>query len=437
MQFNRIIALSTLLILCIGSAALADSCVTDKCHAAIGKIAYKHAPVAEGDCTDCHEQRLKEHPVKGKKSFELVAKGADLCYQCHDAMNRKKVVHPPVAEGDCLDCHQVHGAANRYLLDVGEDQSQLCLTCHDSDPFRRKFMHGPAAVGACTKCHNPHQSDQKSLLRKPVRETCLGCHRDFAQRMQKSKVIHPPVKEDPCTECHDPHSAPAAHMLQKKMPELCVECHDGIGEKLAKARVQHKPVAEGSCGTCHSVHFSNADNLLSGDEKTVCLGCHGVDNLGKPPLANIAKQLANKKYVHGPIQENLCTPCHDPHGSDNFRLLRGSYPKSLYAPYKEGTYGICLSCHEPKMLKYKDTTIYTNFRNGSLNLHYVHVANKQKGRTCRICHQPHAGNGKKLIRIKGMEFGDWKIPLHFTMTPTGGGCAPGCHRPLKYDRDTR
>jgi predicted CXXCH cytochrome family protein len=116
-------------------------------------------------------------------------------------------------------------------------------------------------------------------------------------------------------------------------------------------------------------------------------------------------------------------------------MLRGSYPAGIYAPYKEGIYGACLNCHEKNLLRFADTTLYTGFRNGSRNLHYVHVANNRKGRTCRICHAPHASNGVKLIDKDGSKFGEWDIPINFQISATGGSCAPGCHRAFQYDRE--
>jgi predicted CXXCH cytochrome family protein len=200
-------------------------------------------------------------------------------------------------------------------------------------------------------------------------------------------------------------------------------------------KVPHKPlIEEESCGSCHSAHFSQDKGLLPFNEMTTCLRCHGKDNLGTPSLRNIKTELAGKKYLHGPIGTGECKACHDPHGSDNFRMLRGSYPADLYVPYKEGIYGACLNCHEKNLLRFEDTTVYTSFRNGNRNLHYVHVVNNRKGRTCRVCHEPHASNGEKLISKEGSKFGDWKIPVNFNGTPTGGSCAPGCHRPFKYDR---
>jgi len=28
----------------------------------------------------------------------------------------------------------------------------------------------------------------------------------------------------------------------------------------------------------------------------------------------------------------------------------------------------------------------------------------------------------------------WSLPIQFQKTETGGGCQPGCHQPLAYDR---
>jgi predicted CXXCH cytochrome family protein len=222
----------------------------------------------------------------------------------------------------------------------------------------------------------------------------------------------------------------------KKMPELCFECHKTLQSRLAKITNPHKPIVQqGSCGKCHAPHTAKAKRLMPMDEKDLCLSCHGTYTLGVPPLNNIRKELEGKKFLHGPIKTGRCTGCHDPHGSGNFRLLTGPYPETLYAPYKEGIYDFCLKCHNKSLLRFSESTIYTNFRNGKRNLHYVHVANSRKGRTCRICHAPHASDGEKLIQKDGLRFGEWNIPINFKITATGGSCAPGCHQSFAYDRD--
>jgi len=434
MQF----ALILLFMAVSGSNAYAAevSCKTAECHSRVGGTKNFHLPVKEEDCVACHKQTNPAHPLKGRKSFVLTSEGAALCYQCHDKFNKKKVGHPPVREGECTYCHNPHGGVERYLLGVGSDQSNLCYGCHEPAPFQRKYRHGPVAVGQCTKCHDPHESNAKALLGGAVVwETCLKCHVDVIQSLKESVFIHTPVKNGPCTACHSPHSSDYVLLLKKGIPAICLDCHKKMVKQL-KAKTVHKPLLqEGGCSTCHSTHFAKAGKLLSGDDKTICLACHGTDKLGNPPLRNIKAEIEGKKYLHGPIKKNGCKDCHDPHGNDNYRLLKGNYPADLYVPYKDGAYSACLNCHDKNLLRFAETTIYTKFRNGNRNLHFVHVANTRKGRSCRMCHQPHASNGVKLIDKEVQKFGEWQIPVNFNITPTGGSCAPGCHQAFEYDRE--
>jgi len=426
-------ALAGLTLLCC-SPVLGATCVTTACHSGIAATTYPHAPVKEGDCSSCHTPLSKEHPVKGVKGFALAEKGGALCTKCHDGMGAKPFQHQPVKDGDCVSCHKPHGSNERFLLEAGEDRTPLCLGCHDGEPFKQKYMHGPAAVGSCNACHDPHESNDKLLLKGPIKNLCLGCHADFAATLQAAAFVHPPVKNEPCTVCHNPHGSSALMFLRKKMPDLCVECHKDIGKKLTGVKFPHKPLTqEGGCTNCHSGHYSKAKALLSADEMTICLNCHGKDNLGT--LKNIKTQIEGKKYLHGPIQKGSCKACHDPHGSDFFRMLPGNYPAQLYGPYVEGMYNACLTCHDKNMLRFEETSLYTKFRNGKRNLHYVHVVNR-KSRSCRICHEPHASDEVRLLRKEGAPFGEWKIPLNFKVSDNGGGCAPGCHKAFKYDRVT-
>jgi predicted CXXCH cytochrome family protein len=416
-------------------AAAADNCLTGTCHSATVSVKRPHAPAKDGDCLSCHKQDTPQHPTPGKKGFSLVAKGEKLCAPCHELPGKGSVVHPPVKDGDCLACHKPHGADGRFLLKNSEDLSGLCFECHDKTPFTNKRIHGPVAAGACSTCHTPHRSVEKALLKEPVNTVCLNCHADIKSLVSSSRVIHPPIQVAGCISCHDPHSSANLNLGIKKMPELCFDCHKTIESKLSKVKYLHKPLTqERGCGACHSPHASQIKKLLPVDEKTLCLDCHGNNKLA--PLKNIAEELKGKKSVHGPIAVGRCSGCHDPHGSNNFRLLTGPYPETLYAPYKEGIYDLCLKCHNKNLLKFPDTTVYTGFRNGKRNLHYVHVVNSRKGRTCRICHEPHAANGPKLTNIEGARFGTWKIPFRLELTETGGRCSSGCHQSLAYDRIT-
>jgi hypothetical protein len=98
-----------------------------------------------------------------------------------------------------------------------------------------------------------------------------------------------------------------------------------------------------------------------------------------------------------------------------------------------GPYYNCFSCHVKKAFETEQTTEVTGFRAGDRNLHWLYVSNKEKGRTCRACHELHGGDLPKQIAAT-VPFGDWQLPTRWQQQPTGGTCAPGCHRPFTYSR---
>jgi len=81
------------------------------------------------------------------------------------------------------------------------------------------------------------------------------------------------------------------------------------------------------------------------------------------------------------------------------------------------------------------TTGLTGFRNGTRNLHFVHVNKADRGRNCRACHESHASAQPLHVRDT-TPYGNWNMPINFKRTETGGSCASGCHKPYAYDRNT-
>ena len=379
-------------------------------------------------CLECHKQ-VGNHPLGGKTSVALIEKEPSLCFRCHKAFPQKKTVHAPVKAGTCTACHNPHGAPGRFLIDADNGQTKFCTGCHDAKLFQQKYVHPPVAEGKCTACHDPHQADAKGLLRDGVPKLCLGCHAEVMKKLANASVVHPPVKEGRCLGCHDPHSSPARYLLKGEPGKFCTTCHTKIGKTVAAAKYRHSPLDKAeSCLSCHSGHTSAAKALLPVAGKDLCLRCH----------TKIAQTLEGKRMLHGPIKEGKCVPCHDPHGSPYKKLLKGAYPDMLYVPYdkEKKQYAFCLNCHEKYLLSFPDTTIYTKFRNGKQNLHYFHVSNKRKGRTCRLCHEPHGADADHLLRNQGADFGEWKVPLRFVPNPNGGSCSPGCHGTYSYDRSS-
>jgi predicted CXXCH cytochrome family protein len=199
-------------------------------------------------------------------------------------------------------------------------------------------------------------------------------------------------------------------------------CHDEIATTIESAPVVHAAVkTETGCASCHSPHASANAKLLLQPEMETCLECH-------PAIIT-----ENMTVLHGPINDGRCTACHTPHGGQHAKLLVDEFPPGPYAPYTDTAFALCFGCHKRDLVQYPDTSFATGFRGGETNLHYLHVNNPQKGRSCRLCHVPHGSNGPALIAASVM-FGKWSLPLKFEPTATGGSCAPGCHESQSYKR---
>lgn len=121
-----------------------------------GETVSFHEPYLERKCSECHNmQNAKISLLSSSK----------LCYKCHDDFNDDyKVLHGPVASGDCLVCHSPHRAKHKYLL-VKSIQT-LCLNCHDLDVLGGKNEHKDIIRTTCLECHNPHGGDTNMILIK-------------------------------------------------------------------------------------------------------------------------------------------------------------------------------------------------------------------------------------------------------------------------------
>jgi predicted CXXCH cytochrome family protein len=166
------------------------------------------------------------------------------------------------------------------------------------------------------------------------------------------------------------------------------------------------------------------------------MDCHGKDgltnHLGKP-LQNIKTVLANNPEQHGPVASKDCTACHMPHGSDHYSILMDDFPAAFYSPYDAKNYGLCFQCHEETIFTSATTTNLSQFRNGSKNLHFVHVNKAERGRTCRACHEIHASAQKHQIR-DAVPYGKsgWMLKVNFTQRADGGECTGTCHSTRSY-----
>ena len=407
-----------------------EQCASETCHASIVNRKVMHGPVAQKKCLECHRY---DDPAQHR--FKSAFPKEQPCGQCHD-MKHKAVVHQPVQEGKCTACHDPHGSDFKNSL-VADPTHGLCLSCHKQEDYsKRKFVHGPVMTGACTVCHEAHFSSQPKLLLQPARDLCVSCHKEVVPKTGEALSVHAPVKDN-CVGCHDPHASDLKYELKQAAPNLCFSCHKDVKDSLAAGTVVHGVTTqEGGCSICHVSHFSKLPKLQKLPQPEECLGCHDRELKAADGrmLPNMAAMLKDNPQHHGPIRLGSCTACHQPHVGNHSRLLIAEYPPEFYAPFQIERYGLCFRCHSPDLvLQSQEGAGLTRFRDGDKNLHWLHV-NQPKGRTCRACHEVHASRQPFHVR-ESVPFGagGWMLAINYQQTQKGGSCTPGCHTERTYD----
>ncbi len=386
--------------------------------------------MVDQQCAVCHMQ-----PDVAPEAFDHSSVSQQKCTDCHKETMEGKYLHTAIKQEGCVVCHDPENSTNPKMLreaSIGDN----CAECHEDVTDELEFHHGPVAVGACTSCHNPHSSDHATLLKETGPKLCAQCHDDIFNNLETLKSTHQPVRED-CLGCHQPHGGDRQMMLTSALPDLCLDCHDDMADAIDDATFSHAPVTEGrACLSCHNPHASGRNHLLIADGAQLCLSCHNRKIKSKQGfIADIAHRLAKYPERHGPVADDDCVTCHQPHGGDFFKLLTAAYPAKRYVSFDEDAYALCFECHEVEAFEDAVTDDATEFRDGQRNLHFLHVGSGDKGRTCRFCHDPHASSNSHQV-TDSVAFGAWRIPLNYEATPTGGSCGPGCHQPRRYDRLT-
>ena len=396
------------------------NCTEGKCHPDIGQGKYVHGPLGAKICVFCH------NPHGSVMPNEISRSGADLCVSCHQEAQKyydDAVQMAPVKEGNCAACHDPHASSFRFQL-KSTSLEGLCFNCHDKSVKDRTILHGPVEKGDCIACHRPHSSPYKGLLPEQGDEFCFLCHKE-RQEQFKLKYSHKPEKEG-CNGCHTAHGSDFKYQLKDKEPSLCFPCHEKthpeVLREMKTAKVKHGATKDGKCSACHTVHSTNFEKQLKASLQTICYTCH----------EELKDQVTGSKFPHGAVKDSNCNACHKSHGASYPKLLIKYYPPEFYTAFTPTAYALCFECHNKDIVKDKMTTKLTDFRNGSTNLHYTHVV-REKGRTCRSCHEVHAGDQQKHIRAE-IPFGNWSYPIEFTLTENGGSCVVGCHKPFTYDR---
>ncbi len=105
-------------------------------------------------------------------------------------------VHPPYAQHKCTSCHD-----STQQMQVRSDLPEACRGCQRRY-FSEEVGHSPVADGDCLICHQLHRSTLASLLLQPIPDTCIDCH-DEPEDL--SEEAHGVDNAADCIGCHDPH----------------------------------------------------------------------------------------------------------------------------------------------------------------------------------------------------------------------------------------
>jgi predicted CXXCH cytochrome family protein len=316
------------------------------------------------------------------------------CKQCHPVEAAQMTATgghgtPSVA---CRACHKA-----RRFGRVGRRHRRIpsCLKHHGESAHPATLLHQPHPRGKtadCLACHDPHGSPNLRLIRPELR---AAGNATVAVTFTSEAGQQPGSFADPthpgtgiCEVCHTATShyrhdgRGAAHFVVQ-----CTLCHDHT--------VGFRPVAtDQACPICHTAEAAKfAKPSAHSASFAVCSACHaeidpspGAGHRGIPACTECHTDVV----THAPPGEAslACARCHDPHGSDNVKLvadaittpqgtarpthftnLLGRVDGSFADPTTPGA-GVCEICH---------TTTRFYRADGSGEVHFTF--------SCLPCHQ--------------------------------------------------
>lgn len=142
-------------------------------------------------CEACHSPIAKNHPEQPMPIYE----GTDMCARCHsdarfDWSEWKNSKHYQ-QNMRCVECHDPHTTALRFVENATANKSALCLNCHkETSEMSPSSTHGRAGV-TCEQCHLGEKQATDAFHVVPNHsfavkvETCNGCHANQIHRPQK------------------------------------------------------------------------------------------------------------------------------------------------------------------------------------------------------------------------------------------------------------
>ena len=232
--------------------------------------------------------------------------------------------------------------------------------------FPANIFHGNSAREECIGCHNYKSDSIQTITSASV---CYECH-DLKKEKFKT---HIPNDSLACINCHTFNTDLSKPTKIPQSSNPCFSCHNYLEDEYNTEFV-HGPVAGGSCRICHDPHGSSFTKILNEPQETLCISCH----------YDIEDEMY-LKVQHQPFIKGQCGDCHDPHATNNKWVL------------KKESEEICLPCHLKMGIRENHNHPYNvkPKRKLAIDLELTDGGNLE----CISCHNPHATNTKRLLRI--------------------------------------
>lgn len=186
-----------------------------------------------------------------------------------------------------------------------------------------QLFHNSSPEQSCTPCHQGLPSENGGLS---MTAECWSCHTGIKNRPR----VHAVVGMNECASCHAWSAERGAITVPKGVPESCYDCHESKRSVVESSPFPH--IVAGDCSQCHTPHSSTQPALLHRDVYQLCISCH-ESYKEHHPVSRHPVRFSTLRT--GNQQEISCVSCHQPHGSENPKLL----------PVGGGRMAVCLNCH--------------------------------------------------------------------------------------------
>jgi predicted CXXCH cytochrome family protein len=340
-----------------------------------------------------------DHPISFRYDSSLAAKDPRIK---DPALLPQELHLDPNRELQCTTCHDAHDNSLGMFLAMHNDNSQLCLACHQVGTTTL-MQHND-----CNSCHQPHTAPSGPYLLRDATatETCLRCHDgshatagNIATDMHKLSVHDtgspvdppdPPERHTSCTSCHEPHTMEHG---SASPPDV----HPNLGA-IDGVNASGAPVAEATfefevCFKCHADRSAVGptiprmlpDNNLRRLFDPSAISFHPVEAPGRNPDVPSLRPGWSAASMVG------CSDCHSSdtgskaggggpdgvHGSNSAPLLIARYDTADFTSESAQAYALCYSCHDRNSI----------LNNESFPQHRTHIVDQRA--PCSSCHTAH------------------------------------------------